>query len=460
MDRRMVEFVSALRAAGVRISLAESSDAFRAVDLLGVQDRETFRVMLRTTMVKDSADLKVFDQLFPLFFQSGSPPPMTNPSQGLSPEEARLIADLLKDMNEQLRKMMEKMLDGRPFTPNELRQLDQMLNMDGINDLRYQNWISRQMEQAMKFREVREAMEQLMQTLRQMGMDRERVDQLRQMMRANQQSLQEQLRQYAGQRIVENMSQVTRQERMDNLFNRPFHMLTEEEVFQLRKEVRRLAAVLRTRMALRMKRARTGQMDVKATLRANLKHATVPFDLRFRNRTLKPKIVVLCDLSTSMRYVSELMLGLLYAIQDQISKTHAFAFIDHLEYISPQLADSRPDQAVDQILQRMPAGHYNTDLGQSLKNLADLYLNTVDSRTTLIVVGDGRNNYNDPRVDLFRLIARRSRSAIWLNPEPIALWGTGDSDMERYGPYCRSVMQVSNLSQLAAAIDRLLLQHD
>jgi len=460
MDRRMVEFVAALRAAGVRISLAESEDAFKAVDQLGAQDREIFRIIMRSTLVKESSDLPAFDQLFPLFFQSGAPPPMTNPGQGLSAEEARLMADLLKDMNSQLRKMMEKMLEGRPLTPGELRQLDKMLNMNDIHDLRYQNWMARQMEQALQFKEVRQALEQLLQTLHQLGMDRERVNQLREMMQANQQALQDQLRQYAGQRIIENMSQTTRQERMDNLANRPFQSLTEDEMFQLRKEVRRMAAVLRTRMALRLKRAKSGQMDVKATLRANMKHGSVPIELRFRNHALKPKIVVLCDLSTSMRYVSEMMLGLLSAIQDQISKTHAFAFIDHLEYISPQLAEQQVDEAVAHILRRMPAGHYNTDLGSSLKNLAEDYLNTVDSRTTLIVVGDGRNNYNDPRVDLFRLVSRRSRNAIWLNPEPAALWGTGDSDMDKYGPYCRSVFQVSNLGQLATAIDHLLLQHD
>jgi len=395
-----------------------------------------------------------------LFFQSGSPPPMTNPSQELSPEEARAIADMLKDMNSHLRKMLEKLLEGRPFTPEELRQLDRLLNNGDVNDLRYQNWIARQMEQALNFKEVRQALEELMQTLRQMGMDRERVDQLRQMMQANQEALQDQLRQHAGQRIVENMSRTTRQDRADNLFNRPFHLLSEDEMFQLRKEVRRLAAILRTRMALRMKRAKSGNLDVKATLRANMKHASVPIELRYRDHTLKPKIVVLCDVSTSMRYVSELMLGLLYAIQDQISKTHAFAFIDHLEYISPQLDEQQPDQAVSQILRRMPAGHYNTDLGYSLKNLVDDYLNTVDSRTILIVVGDGRNNFNDPRTDLFRMISRRSRNAIWLNPEPVALWGSGDSDMEKYEPYCRSVFQVTNLAQLAQAIDHLLLQHD
>ena len=460
MDRRLVEFVTAMRTAGVRISLAESEDAFKAINELGIQDREIFRILLRTTLVKDSSDLQTFDQLFPLFFQSGSPPPMTNPAQGLSPEEAQQIADALKELNKELQKLIQKMLNGQSFSPDELRQLDQMLNLKDVNDLRYQNWIARQMEQALKFREVRRAMEDLMQTLRQMGMDRERVDQLRQMLHANQESLQEQLRQHAGQKIVENMSQTTRQERMDNLFNRPFNSLTEDEMHQLRREVRRLAAILRTRLALRMKRARTGQLDIKGTLRANLKHNNVPFDLQFRNQSLKPKIVVICDLSTSMRHVSELMLGLLYSIQDQISKTHAFVFIDHMEYISPQLSEYQPDEAVERILKRMPSGHYNTDLGSSLKNMTDAYLNTVDSRTILIVVGDGRNNYNDPRVDLFRLISRRSRNAIWLNPEPLALWGTGDSDIPKYSPYCKKIFQVGNLAQLADAIDRLLLQRD
>ena len=105
----------------------------------------------------------------------------------------------------------------------------------------------------------------------------------------------------------------------------------------------------------------------------------------------------------------------------------------------------------------MPGGHYNTDLGYSLKNFDDTYLGTVDHRTTFIVVGDGRNNYNDPRLDVFRGIARRARATIWLNPEPPALWGTGDSDMHQYAPLCDRTFQVNNLQQLANAIDKLLL---
>jgi uncharacterized protein len=456
MDRRIIEFVAALRSAGVRVSLAESADAFSAVEHLGIQDREAFRVSLRSTLVKNNDDQEAFDRLFPLFFQAGTPPPMFNPSQELTPEEASQIAQALKQFSNRIRKMLEKLLNGQPLTPSEMQQLDRLLNQPGSDDLRYQNWLARQMEQALNFREVRQAIEELMQLLHQLGMDRQRLDQLRQALQSNQESLKEQLRQYAGQRIAENMANQSPQERRDNLYNLPFNALNEEDMRLLRREIQRLAAMLRTRVALRMKHSKSGILDIKATLRSNLKHQSVPFDLRLRDHTLKPRIVVLCDISTSMRYCSELMLSLLGAIQDQVSKTHAFAFIDHLEYITPLFVDHQPGEAISGILRHMPSGHYNTDLGFSLSNFNDDYLDTLDGHTTFLIVGDGRNNFNDPRLDIFRQLARRARSTLWFNPEPLALWGTGDSDMLKYYPACQQVFQVSNLDQLATAIDHML----
>jgi uncharacterized protein with von Willebrand factor type A (vWA) domain len=169
--------------------------------------------------------------------------------------------------------------------------------------------------------------------------------------------------------------------------------------------------------------------------------------------------VVICDISTSMRPVSELMLSLIYALQDQISKTHAFAFIDRLEYVSPDFQAKEAREAVGDVLLRMPSGYYNTDLGGSLAEFTHDYMDVVDSRTTFIIVGDGRNNYHDPRLDLFNSIARRTRQTLWINPEPPALWTQGDSDMLKYAPYCDTVMQVTTLAELAAAVDKLLVSH-
>jgi uncharacterized protein len=457
MDKRIVQFIVALRNSGVRVSLAETIDAFKAIDQLGVKDRDIFRTTLRTTLVKDKSDLPTFDELFPLFFQGVEPPSMENPSQEMTPEEAEMIAQALREFSEQLREMLEKLMQGQPLSKEELEALEQQLNMDEATDLRHQKWMANRMAQAMQFPEVREALEELMQMLAEMGMDPDRVDELRQIMQANQQSLEDQINQHVGQRIAENISKQERQEKADGLLNRPFEMLTEDDMRTLRQEVKRLAAALRTRLALRLKRANNGNLDVKGTLRANLKHGNVPIDLKHRDQILKPKIVVICDLSTSMRHVSELMLGFLYSVQDQVSKTHAFAFIDHLEYISTYFQGKQPHEAIPEVLKLMPSGHYNTNLGYSLENFSDTYLDMVDHRTTFIIVGDGRNNYNDPQLEIFKDIARRSRSTIWLNPEDKNQWGRGDSDMLKYAQLCGKVFQVTNLNQLSTAVDSLLL---
>jgi uncharacterized protein with von Willebrand factor type A (vWA) domain len=315
--------------------------------------------------------------------------------------------------------------------------------------------MAQRMMRAMEFPEVQQAMRELMEQLQQMGMSRERIEQMRDMIRQNMQGMQQQIEQFSGERIAENMSEKPRGERVDNLMNRPFHALSNTDKKVLQNEVKRLAAMLRTRIALRQKRAKSGQLDPKATIRANLKYHGVPMEIKHKDRTRKPKIVVICDISTSMRFCSELMLSFLFALQGQVRKTHAFAFIDHLEYISDDFSGSDADQAITSVLWRMPSGHYNTDLGWSLQNFNDDFMDTLNSGTTLLIVGDGRNNYYDPRLDIFSVMSRRAARTIWLNPEPPIMWH-GDSDMHKYAPLCDNVSKVGNLRELANAVDELM----
>lgn len=456
MDERIIQFIHALRTSRVRVSLAESADVMQAIEALGVQDREVFRLALRSTLIKDSSSLPVFDELFPLFFDLNQQPPLTNISEDLTPEEAQMIAEALRQLNQDLRNMLERLLKGQQLSPEELDRLGQMVGLAQADDLRYREWMAQRIEKALKFKEVQNALRELFELLAEMGFNRQRLDQIRRLLMANQEALRDQIRQYAGTRIAENLTRQPPDQRLNDLMNRPITTLSDKELEILRKEVRRLAAALRTRVALRQKRSKSGALDAKATIRANLKHGNVPILIKHKNHTLKPKLVVLCDISTSMRTCSELMLSFLYEMQDQISKTYAFAYIDHLEYISPDFQKREVREAVRNVLRRMPPGHYNTDLGYGLQNFTEQYLDTIDGRSTFIIVGDGRNNYNDPRLDLFQEISRRSRRTIWLNPETPALWGSGDSDMLRYFPYCDQVFQAGTLAELSAAIDHLL----
>ncbi len=461
MDQRIVEFIAGLRAAGVRVSLAESADAFRAIEQLGISDRDLFRSALRTTLVKDAVDVPAFEKLFPLYFGSGGPP-LTNPDEELSPEDMQRLKDAMRDVlgdDDKMRQLMRYLLEGANPTREEL---EQMANQAGVPLARHpyqQSWLThRMLRQLGMDEEFQELMEQLIQKLEEMGMSRETLRRLAQIAAENARALQEQMNQYVGARIAQNAAENPHERqplRMSDLMNRSFGSLGEREIAELRNQVRRLAARLRSRAALRQRRGKRGVLDAKRTIRANLRHANVPIDLQHKKRHLKPKLVLICDVSTSVRPVVEFMLRLVYELQDQIHSARSFVFIDDIVDVSAEFTQRRPETAVERVLDQNPPGYYNTNLGFSLAHFCKDHLDAVDHRTTVIILGDGRNNFLNPRLDSFQEIKKRARKIIWLNPENPRIWGTGDSDMPQYLPYCDSVQEVGNLTQLAEAVDRL-----
>lgn len=461
MDQRIVEFVEGLRGAGVRVSLAESADAFRAIEHLGVMDRELFRAALQTTLVKDSVDVPTFERLFPLYFGSGGPP-MMDPNAELAPQDIDRLKQALRDLlgdNERMRQLMRYLLEGMNPTREEL---DELGNQTGVPLARHpyqQQWLTRRMLRQLGMDdEFNQLMEQLIQKLMEMGMSRETLDRLARMAAENLDRLEEQLNQYVGARIAQNAAKQPHERqpfRGPDLMNRPFGSLNEREIAELRNQVRRLAARLRSRAALRQRRGKRGTLDAKRTIRENLRNASVPVELEHKRRHLKPKLVMICDVSTSVRPVVEFMLRLVYELQDQIHSARSFVFIDDIIDVSSEFALHRPETAVTKVLDDNPPGYYNTNLGYSLAHFCKDFLDTIDHRTTVIVLGDGRNNFLNPRLDSLREIKKRARRVVWFNPENERLWGTGDSDMLEYAPVCNATHVVGNLTQLAEGIDRL-----
>jgi uncharacterized protein with von Willebrand factor type A (vWA) domain len=476
MEQRLVDFIAGLRAAGVRVSIAESSDAFRAVEQIGVMDRDTFRSALRTTLVKEANDLATFERLFTLFFANGEPP-LLNPQEELSPEQRAMLAAALRALlsqmqgdqmqpgdtssgqNGQLGQLLEllrHLLSGQALDQSTMEQAGQEANLPMASHPTQQSWLTRRMLQAMGWEELKDLLERLWEELAKAGMSQEAIEELQEMVQANQEALAEQVGQYAGASIARQMAAQPPRRPGSDLMHRPFRDLSQAEADELRTQVRRLAARLRSRAALRHKRAKSGVLDAKRTIRANLRYGGVPLDLRYKHRHLKPKLALICDVSTSVRHCAEFMLHLIYELQDQVAKARSFAFISDMVDISQDFTDYQPEVAVEQVLTRMPPGFYNTDLGYSLNSFFHSYLDAVDRRTTVIFLGDGRNNFNNPRLDLVQTLKRRARRIIWLNPESPRLWGTGDSDALEYLPLCDAAYEVSNLAQLTEAVDRLL----
>jgi hypothetical protein len=487
MEQRIIDFIAGLRAAGVRISIAESEDAFNATRCMGILDRGDFQDSLRTTLVKEAMDRPIFDQLFPLYFGSGGPP-LLNLTDDLSPEEKNLLAQALRALLEQLRQQQQQpgnqkmqrgglsspenqlnnlmqllrwLLQGQNPSQQELDQLGQQSGLPTADSPYQQRWMEQRILRQMGMELLRQLMEQLPDLLAQLGMSQKAIDELMKGMEENREALAEQIAQHVGATLARQRAenQPNQKQEAADLMHRPFKNLSESEAELLRDEVRRLVSQLRSRAALRRKHSKSGTLDAKKTLRSNLRYGGVPMELKFKTRHLKPKLLLICDVSTSMRAVVEFLLRMIYELQDQVASAHSFAFIDDLNSISEDFAENPPDVAIDIVLTRLRPGYYNTDLGNSLNTLMMQYASTVDHRTTVIFVGDGRNNYNNPRLDLMDQIKRRSKRVIWLNPEHPRQWGAGDSDMLAYQPYATAVYRVSNLAELAEAVDKLLTAH-
>ena len=458
MDDRVVQFIAGLRAAGLRVSLAESQDALRAVEHLGVMDRARFHAALRTTLIKERPDQPIFDKLFPLYFGSGGPPLIPS-EEALSPEDQAKLEAAMRALAGELSKLLEMLAQGRQPSREEMEQAARAAGADRGRRPDQQPWLTREMLRRMGLEALAEQIEKLLAELARMGMTPEGQQAVLELIAANREALAEQAAQFVGQSIARQMSERP-PEKLDeaDLMQRPFNDLNQAEAQELRRLVGRLAARLRTRAALRLKKGNGKTLDAKTTLRANLRTGGVPFHIHFKKRHLKPKFALICDVSTSMRPVAEFMLRLMYDMQDQVARARSFAFNDHLEEVSDEFIGARPDEAIPLVLHRIPPGHYSTDLGHGLANFCDQYLDAVDHRTTVIFLGDGRNNFNDPRLDLFELLRRRARRLVWFNPEERYLWGTGDSDMSLYTPLCAAVHQVSNLAELGEAVDKLFIQ--
>jgi len=458
MDDRIVEFVRGLRAAGVRISLAESVDALHAVQALGVENKHLFRESLRTTLIKEADDFTAFNELFPLYFGSGGSP-LQSAMDDLSPEEQQMLQAALSALSGRIQALMDWLTSGDGPTKEELEQLAQQAGANWVDDPRQAHWVTRRMMQQMGMSHLEEQLQQLMQKLQERGMSREAMSKLLGVIEANREALQEQVAQQVGLQIAQQRADRPDDLHGSDLMHKPFQSLSTAELDLLRKEVQRLVTQLRSRAALRRKRGSKGKFDAKSTIRANQRYGGVPMDLRFKKKKLKPGLVLICDMSRSMYHVTEFVLHLVYELQDQVSKTRSFAFYDNMQEVSHILAFKRGDEAAEAVFAAFYGdhpGHYATDLGYSLNTFFDNWLDAVSGRTTVVILGDGRNNYNSPRIDLMKQLQRRARRLVWFNPEHPQQWGTGDSDMLEYLPVCDDVFVVRNLAQLSTAVDKLI----
>jgi uncharacterized protein with von Willebrand factor type A (vWA) domain len=468
MDAKIVDFTALLRANGLRVSMSEHLDAFDAIEALGIGDREVFKDMLRSTMVKRSVDLPVYDELFDLYFAGLGKAIAESTSAAmqalqLNPQEFQSLmeqlAELLKDLNINLSELAEALLrndTGR--LERLLREAADQANAQGIERSYQEGRYSHSTAQSLGLGGLSEELDQLKEQLGQAGLSPELNEALQKLIDQRLRDLREMIRRTVRIELEKRDQAQRERNRLASLAEKSFYYLSEDEMRRMREAVTKLAQRLKNVVSIRRKRGKRGKFDLNDTLRKNLQYGGVPFRIQFDRKIKdKPQVLVLCDVSDSVRNVSRFMLQFVYSLQDLYSRVRSFIFVSEIGEITQLFEENDTQRAIEQALTGSIINVFaHSDFGRAFKSFHRDHLGAVNNRTTVIVLGDARNNYNLAQEWVLRDIQARAKQLIWLNPESKLTWGFGDSEMDRYLPFCDLVEECRNLNQLYRVVDRLV----
>ncbi len=469
MDDKLIEFSNLLRQNGVRVSVAEDLDSFAALRVLGLGDRGALKAALRATMVKRQVDVPTFDELFELYFSGlqellRAATERAQAATGLCPEDFQKLLEqlekLLREQGEEMSELAKEWLrNDNARVENRVREALEQQKVGEIERPYQEGQFTHGMANALGLGELLRQIEEFRDRVGAMGLDPELAEKLERYLENRLRDLAQLLKQVVRHEIEKKDVGRRESQRMANLGEKSFFYLSEEEIRRMKEAVARLAQRLKNVIAIKKKRAKHGKFDVKDTFRKNLQYGGVPFRIQFDEKKKdKPQVVILCDVSDSVRNVSRFMLQFVYSLQDLYSRVRSFIFVADTGEITRLFEENDINEAIDVALRGNVINVFaHSDFGRAFKLFHRDYLTAVNKRTTVIVLGDARNNYNLANEWALRDIRARAKQLIWLNPESKMTWGFGDSEMERYRPFCDVVEECRNLNQLYRVIDRLVV---
>ncbi|MCR9077619.1 MAG: VWA domain-containing protein [Hyphomonadaceae bacterium] len=444
-EQVLTDFIRALRSADVRVSTGEAIDAAEAVKLIGYADRQRLSDTLRCVLAKSPAEKLAHDRLFDLYFSRRAIP------QNAPPDDAE--SDTSESDADGPGDILDLMETGDETAI--AMAMERAGQEAGLQDIRFSTQVSYFAQQMMKSLGVDRLESEMMQAFRERT---EEGQAYAEELIEGRKDMFARAREHAKQAFETYGAGATLAFREDVLAETALTALDVRDLGRMQVLVEKIAKRLASKHSRRRRKKNRGQLDVRKTLRANAGFDGVPFDIAWKQtKRDRAKIVAVCDVSGSVARVVRFFLMLLYSLNEVVPDIESFAFSGRLEDVGPTLETDDFAHAMDKIINDI--GMSSTDYGQSLSDLRMNHWDALDRRTTLIVLGDGRSNYGDPRLDLFREAAARVKRVIWLTPEGESLWGTGDSELPRYRPHCHTMKQVTTIKDLERILDEALSRY-
>ena len=473
MQARIVEFTNLLRKSGVRVSVSEAIDAFEALDELSLDERELFKDALRSSMIKRGDEIPTYDQLFDLFWSGfyDNLRESFGDMDGALSEAGIDLEELLRQISEQMGQMdagdlnlseLAKALLTQDLASleNLIREAAEAAGIDRIENMLQVGFFSRRTAEQMGMEGATDQLEALTQQLEDSGMSPAQIAAMKELIGRLMETLRRAVRNYTERELQTRNHDYMEKFRREMLTEKSFYHLTEDEIKRMREVVTRLAQRIKNILSIRRKKLKRGKLDLHTTLRRNMARGGIPFDVIFKQRRKeRPKLVILCDVSSSVANVSRFMLQFVYGLQEAFTKIRSFVFVSELGEVTPVFQERDVAAAVEKALDGGDVINVYTrsNFGFAFHHFWQNFLSSVDNKTTVLILGDARNNYNDPKAWCLRDLHSKAKNVIWLNPESPSAWGFGDSVMDRYMPYCDVVEECRNLRQLSKIVDQIVL---
>jgi uncharacterized protein len=444
------QFLQVSRGAGLRVSAAEGIDAARAVRIVGYSDRTTLKDSLALVLAKTPDEKALFDECFDLYFKRetfGEPP--NAPSSDGGPAVGQTAEGEGAGIGGG--SLGELLMNGdRVALATAVEQAARTTGVENIRFFTQKNLYTRRILDQMGLRGVERDLASLRRaaaaaaTNAQVDAIEERIERLR-----------EQVRDFVERNLLLFARGETERFREELLKSARLTNLERRDLDRMRVLVRTIARKLAARYAKPRRRKLRGQLDVRRTLRRNMGWGGIPFVTVWKQKRIeKPRVMVLCDVSGSVAAMAQFLLMFLYALHEALADIRGFAFASSLIEVSDILESEPIEIAIAKIMQMI--GYGSSNYGNSLADFEAGWGRYVTNKTTLIILGDARGNRTDPRIEIFQAVTARAKRVIWLNPEYRTAWGTGDSDMLRYRPYCHVATVCNTLRHLERVVTDIL----
>ncbi len=475
----LTDFVGELRSAGIPVSLTESLDAHASLSAIGVENRSLMREALAAALVKNASHRVVFDTAFEVFFGLTSPDGETSnqiESDAVSDESPNL-------MGQKGQGKSKGTGAGSGYSPEELAEMLYNALLNGDQDrLRQaaQNAVSAYagmepgrpvggtyyLYRTLRNLDLDSLLKRLINGIRSKDSKSPEADAIeerlnREEAQARIEKFKKEIEEEIRRRLVADRGRKAMAKTLRKPLPEDIDVMhaSREEMVQLKHAIAPLARKLASRLAMRRRHKRKGPLDWRATMRASLAMGGVPAEPKFKHpRQAKPDIVILSDISGSVASFARFTLQLVYALSGQFSRVRSFVFIDGIDEVTSFFETS---DDVMHALHRINTeadvmwldGH--SDYGHAFTEFWGRWPDAIGARTSVLVLGDARNNYHATQSWVLEEIAQKAKHLYWLNPEPKAYWGSGDSVVGEYGSFCDGVHEVRTLRQLEKFVGSL-----